>query len=578
MRLAENEDARDESATRLFILSGILASVVCLAYFMMLDRFIFSSAYFTPMFRILLTVDDSQTIWLSVAICFLAALWKMPSPILKLIDFLVRNRYLVVLSTVALISVGSLVAYHNYAFSMDEYAAVFQSKIFARGHIYAQLPPSVINWLVMPGFNGSFLFASRETGRAIEGYWPGFALLLAPFQFLGVPWLCNALLAGLAVYLIFRITAEITGDLRSAGWAMLFAIASGAFVSNAISYYSMQAHLTANLLFVWLLLNVTPSRAVAAGLVGSLALALHNPMPHALFAAPWVMGLAIDKSQRRCLLPLMLGYLPGLAILLGWLYLRVDIVPVAHDISGVSGIGSGVFVLPDVVVLQMRTAAMAKMWVWAVPCLFLLAILGCVRFRDNGAVRSLAHSAALTFLAYLFVRLDQGHGWGYRYFHSAWGTIPILAGCAMSGKSQTRLVSFAGASAILSLVFIVPFQMHQIGGIISRHLAQIPPPSRPGNNVYFIPPGGGSYMADMIQIDPMLQDADLLLASRGKQLDTELIRQNWPNAVVVNHGFWAQQWYLGPEEHRRSNDKVSSKHFVLAFKAVSKGESPSMSP
>jgi len=31
--------------------------------------------------------------------------------------------------------------------------------------------------------------------QAIEYYWPGFALLLAPFEFLKVPWLCNASLA-----------------------------------------------------------------------------------------------------------------------------------------------------------------------------------------------------------------------------------------------------------------------------------------------------------------------------------------------------------------------------------------------
>ncbi len=85
---------------------------------------------------------------------------------------------------------------------MDEYAAVFQAKTFAAGRLTAQLPPSVVDWLIPPGFNGAFLIASRTTGHAMEGYWPGFSLLLAPFEFLGIPWLCNALLAGLAIYLI----------------------------------------------------------------------------------------------------------------------------------------------------------------------------------------------------------------------------------------------------------------------------------------------------------------------------------------------------------------------------------------
>jgi len=127
---------------------------------------------------------------------------------------------------------------HHTAFSMDEYAEVFQAKIFAAGHLSAHLPPSVVDWLVTPGFNGGFLIASRTTGEAIEVFWPGFSLILAPFEAVGLSWLCNPCLAGFAIFLIHRITLNITDDRRAAGWAVLFTLASGAFVANAISYYS----------------------------------------------------------------------------------------------------------------------------------------------------------------------------------------------------------------------------------------------------------------------------------------------------------------------------------------------------
>jgi hypothetical protein len=184
--------------------------------------------------------------------------------------------------------------------------------------------------------------------------------------------------------------------------------------------------------------------------------------------------------------------------------------------------------------------------------LFVFALLGRLRHRDNRYVRLLMQSAVLTFMGYLFVRFDQGHGWGYRYFHSAWGAIPILAGCAMTGRSAAdrRLVSFAGAAAILNLVVVVPFQMHEIEEVISQHLAQLPVPKRPGNNVYFIHPRGGFYVADMVQIDPLLRDRDLLLVSRGADMDTQLIRQNWPSAVKIESGRAADQWYLGPQDRR----------------------------
>ena len=122
----------------------------------------------------------------------------------------------------------------------------------------------------------------------------------------------------------------------------------------------------------------------------------------------------------------------------------------------------------------------------------------------------------------------------------------------MAGRSEIdrRLVSFAGAVAILNLVVVLPFQMHEIDEVISQHLAQLTPPKRPGNNVYFIHPRGGFYVADMVQIDPLLRDCDLLLVSRGADLDTALIRQNWQGAVKIASGRAADQWYLGPQDRR----------------------------
>jgi hypothetical protein len=547
--------------------TGVLFCAACLAYFYLLDRVLLSSAHFSPIFRYLLTVYDARNAWLALAICLIAAFWNRPAPIVSLVEVVGQYPRTIALASVALIALGAIVVYHDYPFSMDEYAAAFQSKIFASGHLFVVLPHDMVDWLVVSGFNGPFLIASRETGRAIEQYWPGFALLLAPFEFLKAPWLCNASLAGLAMVLIHWITQRITGDRRAAGWALLFTVASGAFVADAMSYYSMQAHLTANLIFVALLMKATGYRAFGAGFVGSLALILHNPVPHTLFAVPWIVAMTMDRDRRQYLLPLMLGYLPGVGVGVGWLMFRSGFASAAQGVSAMTVVAGGVFAWPDSVMLNMRAAALAKVWLWAVPCLFVFALLGGLRHWENRHVRLLMQSTVLTFIGYLFVRFDQGHGWGYRYFHSAWGAIPILAGCAMTNRSdaERRLVSFAGAVAILNMIVVLPFQLHEIDEVISQHLAQLPPPKRPGNNVYFIHPRGGFYVADMVQIDPLLRNRDLLLASRGADLDTQLIRRNWPSAVKIASGPAADQWYLGPQDQRVPlPGEQHQRHFVFA--------------
>jgi hypothetical protein len=554
---------------KLIIFSGVVLTTFAFAYFQAANHDLLSMQRMTPIFRHLLTVEDPKTAWLSLGACLLAAFWKNPAPLLRVVDFAGSNIHTIILASVTFAALGAIFVYRNTPFSMDEYAAVFQAKIFAAGQLTAQLPPSVVDWVIPAGFNGAFLLASRTTGQAIEGYWPGFSLLLAPFEFFAVPWLCNACLAGFALFLIHRITLEITGDRRSAGWAVLFTFASGVFAAYAISYYSMQSHLTLNLLFVSLLLRPTPRRAFCAGTVGSLAIVLHNPFPHLLFAIPWIFALARQKDRRKSFASLVLGYAPlTIVVGAGWLCLR-EHISLGH--SGFNLIGNNlhtVFRIPDKSMINMRVAAIAKMWIWAVPCLFLFAFYGRLQHRNDWRVQLLAQSAVLTFAGYVFFVFDQGHGWGYRYFHSAWGVIPILAACAMrtSSGSDGRLAAFAGAAALLNILLVIPMQMTQIHGIIAHHSAQLPEPRRPGNNVFFIRPTGGFYLADLVQSDPLLRTDDLILFSRGPELDAELRRQNWPLAELVERKSGVEEWNLGPYDYRNtSKDMPGVNSFRFAY-------------
>jgi hypothetical protein len=207
------------------------------------------------------------------------------------------------------------------------------------------------------------------------------------------------------------------------------------------------------------------------------------------------------------------------------------------------------------------------MWIWAVPGLFILALLGRLRGGGDYRIRLLTLSVVFTFVGYFFVVFDQGHGWGYRYLHSAWGVVPILAGCAMSERpgSNGRLTAFAGAAAMLNLLIVVPYQLLQIDSVISRHLAQLPEPQRPGRYVYFITVRGGFYAADLVQMDPLLRQRDLYLFSRGPELDARLLQQNWPSAVLVERRGAVEAWNVGPPAQNSTAGKAGLERFEVTY-------------
>jgi hypothetical protein len=132
--------------------------------------------------------------------------------------------------------------------------------------------------------------------------------------------------------------------------------------------------------------------------------------------------------------------------------------------------------------------------------------------------------------------------------------------------SNGRLAAFAGAAAVLNLVLVLPVQMMQMDGIITRHSAQLPKPQRPGNNVYFVGVPGGFYLADLVQTDPLLRDEDFVLFSGGPVRDAELRRQNWPAAVLVQRRPGVEEWNLGPQDQRHvSRDMPGIRRFEFAY-------------
>jgi len=489
-------------------------------------------------------------------------------PVRRVVQWAGDRPLVIAAITGLLLALGTLVVYHNHPLSMDAYAAYFQSRAFAAGQLHGRFPAPLLDWLIPRGFQDYFLNVSRATGSVAETYWPGFALLLTPFTWAGVPWLCNPVLSALTLLVIHRLALELFDDREAAGFALLLTIASPVIFANGISYYSMPAHLLTNSVFALLLVHPTLRRAAAAGVVGSLALTLHNPVPHMLFAAPWLVWVAFRQGGARLLASLIAGYLPLCVLMgLGWFVFsghlqREGLMSATAPIATADRLQGmlEIFSLPDAAVVLARLIGIAKTWVWAVPGVMILAAAGAVRWRQDILSRLLAASAVLTLLGYFFVPVDQGHGWGYRYFHSAWMALPLLATAALfrparaprEDLSPARLFEdsetkdFVAACILLTLVLGVGFRAWQLQDFMARDLGQVPQYKGTGMRVVILDGRSSFYGADLVQNDPLLRGNEIRMYSHGAAADEQMMAQYYPELHRVYADPYGTVWSQAP--------------------------------
>jgi hypothetical protein len=534
----------------------LVGAIVTIAIIQWLHQMRLSGEFsgLTTIFFVLFTSGDYVPSICMLLILVMAVFVPVHSPARGILRWAGEHPAIIAALSLLVLCWGALAVYHNHPLSMDEYAAYFQSRIFAAGHLSGQFPPALMDSLIPAGFQDFFLNVSHVTGQVVSSYWPAHALIMTPFTFIGMPWACNPVLSALTLLVVHRLALRIFADTEAAGLALLLTAASPVFFGIGISYYSMPAHLLANSLYALLLLRPTPSRAFAAGIVGSIALTLHNPVPHMLFAAPWLIWIATRPDAIRLLASLCAGYVPLCSLLgIGWFefstHLRAagrPLLTVKTDAADRLKEMLGVFSLPTATVFLSRGIALAKIWVWAVPGLLILACYGAVRGRGSIACRLLAASALTTLIGYLFFPQDQGHGWGYRYFHSAWMALPLLATAALyrpaglqdtmgnSPAARLRIFddqatkSYVAACIILTLVLGVGFRAWQMQGFMADDLSQLPHYRGTERRIVLIDIRLSFYGADLVQNDPWLRSNEIRMLSQGVTEDREMMARYYP--------------------------------------------------
>lgn len=539
----------------------------------------------THFWSLLVLNDQKAIIALLLLLPLLAALLAyLPAVLTGLPEQVSRHRYSIVLATIAMLGLLARYAYQGLPLSMDEYSAWFQAHAFARGELGGYFPPPLIDHLLSPVFRNYFLSIDQHNGFAISTYWPGFALLLTPFAWLGIPWLCNPVLVGCTLLLGWHLGRDLFGNERAAGWVMLLMLANPAIMLNGISFYSMPAHLLCNTLFVWLLLKGEPRRYLCAGLVGGIALSLHNPFPHLVFVLPLLPWIARKVGLKQILL-LSAGYaVTALPLVTGWVMLKAPVVAATLVIDPATGLLptttlaalppstltdtavrtlSSLFTRPTEYLLLARNAALIKLWAWSSPVLICLAVYGAAITRIS-LLRYLTACALFTLLAYYLIRFDQGLGWGYRYFHPAYIALPLLATAALCrlesvGMYQEQWRRLAPALALSGLCILVPLHALQMQERVAGARSQMPPQVK-GRGLYLF--NGTGYCqglrCDLLQNDPFLNgNVYLINNSRYAKVRDEDLLAHFPGARLSGQNEYGRSYTL-PDDWRSTSVRIDA--------------------
>lgn len=359
-------------------------------------------------------------------------------------------------TVVAVARIGSHFVLHDFPLSMDEFNAVFQSRIFANGRLAAPVPPE---WRdLIPAINPIFVTYRAEDHTWLSGYLPVYAGIRAMFLKLGLDSLVNPVLSGLSVLALAGVARRLwPEDRRRWALAILILVTSSQFLVTAMSWYSMPAHLLLN--SCWLLLYLRGARAaLVAPWVGVLALGLHNPFPHALFVAPFLARM-LRMGQWRSLSYALTIYALGSA---GWLVWWDYALP-----PGGPGGGAALFGLPGSVQLATQMMNLSMALSWQVPLFGLGLGVAVSQWRTLPPVeRDLAGGVLLTLAFYFFFLYPQGHGWGYRYLHPVLSSAALLAarGTDAIGSvvGSLRFRRLAVASVLLALTVQLPLRLCQV--------------------------------------------------------------------------------------------------------------------
>jgi hypothetical protein len=421
---------------------------------------------------------------------------------------------LIALGVLLATCIGRFTVHHNFDLCTDEYLNDFEAGILDRNHVVATVPTEWRDY--ESALAAPYEKYNAKTGCWASGFLPGFASLDFLFGKMGISWALSPLLCALSLLLLASLARKAFPELPvlAGNVAVLILAATPQFLAMGMTKFAWTAHLFGSLLWVWLFVHPNRFLFLLTPILGALLIGLHQPHVHPLVAAPFVIRLLRD-GRWRDFVWFLAWYVIGA---FGWYQifnlLRPEAFAGGGDLNPLLPASSS-FIVSALLSLIFATFHAFTFFAWMTPVLapFLGNFL--VTWKTQPTIaRDAFVAACLTFLFYLFFPHVQGHGWGFRFIHSAYGLLALAAtGGAVALHREGRSAPMAKAlvASVAFGVFVqVPYRIHEIRAMVVPLARTWNYISRQPTDFVVIKTSEFWYSWDLIRNDPWLQKKPLI--------------------------------------------------------------------
>jgi hypothetical protein len=420
--------------------------------------------------------------------------------------------WITLIAACSIIWAGSRFVYLDFGLSLDEFMAKFDSRIIAAGRLLASVPA---DWRTyVPSLQPIFRLELPDNAYWSSAYLPMNAAIRAAFVWLGEPAWQGIVLAAIALVALLGVARRLWPDRPDAAVvSIVLLVCSSQFLITAMTPYAMTAHLAFNMVWLWLFLRDTRLGHALAVVVAFVACGLHQVVFHPLFAAPFIVSLAIARRWKLASFYGASYAAIGLFWILYWsLLLRAADAPIAQS----AHVGIAHFVERVAGLLTLRLDSFILMALnlfrflaWQNPLTIPLAVVGLVARRDRNII-NLAAGIALTVVVVLVLLPFQGHGWGYRYLHGFLGSLSLIAAQGWirltDRDAQPSKPTLAFWSSVLvSLFVLLPWRAWQVHAFVEPYAAAVAAIKHSRADVVIVDPTDIWYGEDLVRNDPFLR-------------------------------------------------------------------------